>query len=159
MVRGEERCQEELKRFAAEHRAAWGERISFYTVLTLTCNHWNWQVTQDEERHHEELKRFAAQHRAAWEVDVEERRRLDKMAEEKDAFAAQITTRRSAEFEALQVWTLFVYLYVIRSSGCFCVPREMENVLGRVMSLTACSYSQCGTLPVNKRQGSLKGPS
>ncbi len=61
------------------------------------------QVKEDEARHHEELERFSAQHRAAWEVDVEERRRLDKMAQERDKFAAQITSRRSAEFEALKV--------------------------------------------------------
>ncbi len=50
---------------------------------------------------------------------MEERRRLDKMAEEKDAFAAQITTRRSAEFEALQVWMFFLYLYVVLGAVVF----------------------------------------
>ncbi|KAK9833458.1 hypothetical protein WJX81_007146 [Elliptochloris bilobata] len=60
------------------------------------------QVTEDEKRHHDDLERFAEQHRAAWNVDVEERRRLDKMAGEKEKFAAAITSRRSAEFEALK---------------------------------------------------------
>ncbi len=60
------------------------------------------QVREDEVRHHEELARFAEQHRAAWQVDVEERRRLDKMVDEKERFAAAITSRRSSEFEALK---------------------------------------------------------
>ena len=59
-------------------------------------------MREDEVRHHEELARFAEQHRAAWQVDVEERRRLDKMVDEKERFAAAITSRRSSEFEALK---------------------------------------------------------
>ena len=45
----------------------------------------------------------AEKHRQSWEVNVEEKKRLSKMASEKDSFAAAIVTRRSEEFEALRI--------------------------------------------------------
>ena len=84
-----------VERTAAQGRAGQGQGADVAGVA-------GGQVREDEVRHHEELARFAEQHRAAWQVDVEERRRLDKMVDEKERFAAAITSRRSSEFEALK---------------------------------------------------------
>ena len=97
-------------------------------------------MEEDEKRHHEELQRYAEQHRAAWQVDVEERRRLDKMADEKAKFAAAITSRRSAEFEALKVRPLGCCF------GCcfaFCGAGEKRLLPGQraVTTLQECSDS------------------
>ena len=101
----DKRHHEKLQRNAEQHHAAWQVACNASTVSTERCSYsaLEPQVEEDEKRHHEELQRYAEQHRAAWQVDVEERRRLDKMAEEKAKFAAAITSRRSAEFEALKV--------------------------------------------------------
>lgn len=88
------------------------------------------QVEEDEKRHHEELQRYAEQHRAAWQVDVEERRRLDKMADEKAKFAAAITSRRSAEFEALKVRPLGCCLALcVLAKGVFVCARDVATFL------------------------------
>ena len=84
-------------------------------------------MEEDEKRHHEELQRYAEQHRTAWQVDVQERRRLDKMADEKEKFAAAITSRRSAEFEALKVRQPF---------GCWlCMRADEWWIFGELASL------------------------
>ena len=46
---------------------------------------------------------FKRQHRASWEVDVQEKQRFLKMAEDKAAFEDAIKSRRAADFAALQV--------------------------------------------------------
>ena len=86
-------------------------------------------MEEDEKRHHEELQRYAEQHRAAWQVDVEERRRLDKMADEKAKFAAAITSRRSAEFEALKV----------RPLGC-CLAHGGQQNMARLMMRVVATF-------------------
>lgn len=59
---------------------------------------------QDEEEFFAaEQERARAAAHAAWEHDVAEKHRLAKMAEEKEAFAEQVSTRRAAEFAALKV--------------------------------------------------------
>jgi translation initiation factor 3 subunit A len=58
---------------------------------------------EEDAKLHEEQQRVAAeQHRAAWEVDVVEKRRLSRMREDADAFAAVIVSRRQEEFEELR---------------------------------------------------------
>lgn len=58
---------------------------------------------EEDAKLHEEQQRVAAeQHRAAWEVDIVEKRRLSRMREESDSFAATIVSRRQEEFEQLR---------------------------------------------------------
>ncbi len=61
------------------------------------------KMAEDEQHHKEMQQQNAEKHRQSWEVNVEEKKRLSKMASEKDSFAAAIVTRRSEEFEALRI--------------------------------------------------------
>lgn len=61
------------------------------------------QLEQDAVDFKEEQQRQAEIHRKAWEEDIKEKRRLEKMTEAKDRLAADIMTRRAAEFARLKV--------------------------------------------------------
>ncbi|KAF8071218.1 TIF3A1 [Scenedesmus sp. PABB004] len=60
------------------------------------------RALEDEAYHKEAQEAAAAAHRLAWEVDAQEKRRLERMGEDKGAFAALIVSRRQEEFEALK---------------------------------------------------------
>lgn len=57
---------------------------------------------QDKAYFEEQQAAQAAAHRKAWEVDVQEKKRLERMTEDKSSFAALIISRRKDEFEALK---------------------------------------------------------
>ena len=61
------------------------------------------QLEQDAVDFEKEQQRLAQVHRQGWEADIKEKRRLEKMTEAKDALAADIMSRRAAEFARLQV--------------------------------------------------------
>jgi len=61
------------------------------------------QLEVDEVDFKEEQKRLAEEHKKAWEVDIQEKHRLEKMAEAKDTLAHDIMTRRAADFARLKV--------------------------------------------------------
>ncbi len=62
----------------------------------------------------EEQKRLAVEHRKAWEVDIQEKHRLERMTEAKDALAKEIMTRRAAVFARLKVHFGLTYLLPFR---------------------------------------------
>ena len=61
------------------------------------------QLEVDQVEFQEAQKRAALEHRQAWEVDIQEKHRLEKMAEAKEALAKDIMTRRAAVFARLKV--------------------------------------------------------
>jgi translation initiation factor 3 subunit A len=61
------------------------------------------KMSEDEKYHMEMQQQNGEKHKAAWEVNIEEKKRLAKMTDEKDQFASAIVSRRSEEFEALRV--------------------------------------------------------
>ena len=61
------------------------------------------KMAEDEKFHHEMQQQNAEKHRKAWESNVEEKKRLGKMTDEKESFAKAIIARRSEEFEALHL--------------------------------------------------------
>ena len=62
------------------------------------------QLEEDKAKFISDQAEFKRSHRAAWEVDVQEKQRFLKMAEDKAAFEEAIRSRRAADFAALQVW-------------------------------------------------------
>jgi hypothetical protein len=58
---------------------------------------------EDEAAHIKEQGRYAEKHRLAWETDIQEKQRLMRMLDDKEAFAAQVMERRAAEFAQLKV--------------------------------------------------------
>jgi len=61
------------------------------------------RTEEDRKLYEEQQQELLAKHRAAWEVDIVEKQRLSIMLGEKEAFQAQIISRREEEFQALQV--------------------------------------------------------
>lgn len=61
------------------------------------------QVEADKTKFIADQAEFKRQHRASWEVDVQEKQRFLKMADDKAAFEDAIKSRRAADFAALQV--------------------------------------------------------
>ena len=61
------------------------------------------KMAEDEQYHTTMQQQNAEKHRQTWETNVEEKKRLAKMAADKEEFAAAIVSRRSEEFEALRL--------------------------------------------------------
>lgn len=82
----------------------------------------------------EEQKRLALEHRKAWEVDIQEKHRLEKMAEAKDTLANEIMTRRAADFarlEALLFATSLPVFFIAPGTGCSLGPCAVLKVCDR----------------------------
>ena len=61
------------------------------------------KMAEDEQYHTTMQQQNAEKHRQTWETNVEEKKRLAKMAADKEEFGAAIVSRRSEEFEALRL--------------------------------------------------------
>ena len=61
------------------------------------------KMTEDEQYHKEMQLQNAEKHRKAWETNVEEKKRLARMADDKESFSSAIISRRSEEFESLRL--------------------------------------------------------
>ena len=61
------------------------------------------QLEEDRAKFIRDQEEFKRAHRASWEVDVQEKQRFLKMAEDKGAFEDAIKSRRATDFAALQV--------------------------------------------------------
>ncbi|KAF6256090.1 eukaryotic translation initiation factor 3a [Scenedesmus sp. NREL 46B-D3] len=60
------------------------------------------RLTDDKTFHEQQQLQQAEAHKLAWEVDIQEKRRLERMTEDKSGFAALIISRRAEEFEGLR---------------------------------------------------------
>eukprot|EP00775_Hariotina_reticulata_P001959 gene1959-2286_t len=60
------------------------------------------RVLEDRSYHEEQQRQQLAAHQVAWEVDVVEKRRLERMGEDKAEFASLIIARRQDDFEDLK---------------------------------------------------------
>lgn len=78
------------------HRYLLGPALS---ELLLTAS----QVEEDRARFLQDQEDFKRSHRTSWEVDVQEKQRFTKLAEDKAAFEEAVKSRRAADFAALQV--------------------------------------------------------
>lgn len=61
------------------------------------------QLKEDEAQFYREQEEFKQRHAKSWEVDIEEKRRLQKMLPDKEYFQNLIMERRATEFAALKV--------------------------------------------------------
>ena len=110
----------------------------------------------------EAQKRAALEHRQAWEVDIQEKHRLEKMAEAKEALANDIMTRRAAVFARLKVFFNIIPPSpprLLACTTCFSLSGiRGESVRKGMPSCGHCSWKML-CMMIERSQAHLEGSS